>query len=238
MLNRQRYISSELTHFVGSKLKSDDERYELLAKILREGWITYPPHDNSTRTSRELHINYNKNISESTNEMYEPSMVCFCDIPVGDLHIHMEKYSRFGLAFDKQFIASRGGGPMYYVPKNAAPVWPDREGAEVIRGQVFDRSVKECYHLLDDLIRADKEWSERAKNVYDFLGPNIFAFIRCFDHKLADNHRDNYYFEREWRILGSLNFRMTDVSRILLPKEYARRFRENFPTYCGELIFL
>jgi len=238
MSDRQRYISSELTHFVGSALESNDERYKLLARILREGWITYPPHDKSTRTSKSLIINRTEKISDSTNKMYVPSMVCFCDIPIGDLHIHMEKYSRFGLAFDKQFIACNGGGPMYYVPKNAVPVWPESNDPEIKRKHVFDRSIKECYNLLDELICADNEWSEKAKRVSSFLGTNIFAFIRCFDHRLDDDDPDNYYFEREWRILGSLNFKMTDVSRILLPGKYARRFREDFPAYYGELIIL
>jgi hypothetical protein len=236
--DRQGYISPVLTHLAGSTLNSDDERYELLTKILKEGWITYPPHDQSTKTSKEILIQYTKNISESTNEMYVTSMVCFCDIPITDLQIHVDKYSRFGLAFDKHFIASHGGGPVYYVPKNASPAWPDGEDSTSNRGQVFDRRVKDCYHLLDELICADDKWSEQARKVNRFLNANLFAYIRGFDHRLADKDRDNYYFEREWRILGSLNFGMSDVRRIFLPKGYADKFRKDFPGLDEKLEFL
>ncbi len=234
----QSYISPYLTHLVGGTLESEGEQYECLKKILNDGWLTYPPHDQTTRNSRELLIYYRKNVCAGTNEMYVSSMVCFCDIPTNDLKIHKKKYSRFGLAFDKAFIARRSGGPVHYVPKNATPAWPGGEGREAKRGDVFNQGVKECYDLLDKLICANNEWSDRAKKVNDFLNANLFAYIRCFDHRLEHDDPDNYYFEREWRILGSLKFRKSDVEKVFLPKEYAHRFREDFPELYAKLKFL
>lgn len=243
MAPKQRYISPFLTHFVGRKLP-DHERYDCLAKILNEGRLTYPPHDQFTKTPGcELVINYDEPISEKANEMYCAGMVCFCDIPVGDLGIHTGKYGRFGLAFDKDFIAKRGGAPVYYVPKEAAPVFGarDESGNEYCnRGEYFDDNAKECSELLDELMSAKNEWSKRARRVDAFLGSSIFAHILCFDHNLDDSNEDNYYFEREWRVLESLKFHMSGIRTIFLPREgrWARRFREDFPDYCGELILL
>ncbi len=48
MSTTQRYISHELTHFVGSKLRKsknkskEDKQYELLIRILGEGWLYNP----------------------------------------------------------------------------------------------------------------------------------------------------------------------------------------------------
>ena len=241
MPDEQRYISSQLAHFVGSDHKSDEELYRLLTKILKEGWITYPPHDESTKTDRHIITYPTKNICDSTNEMYEPSMVCFCDIPVDDLKVHVKKYGPFGLAFDKEFIASNGGVPVYYIPKKAGSAWPKRDNPEVDeRKEAFDQGVRKCHDLLEELSRIP-EWREKARDVDDFLATYIFAYIQGFDHRLADDHQDNYYFEREWRTLTSLHFEVSDVVRIFLPKEpekYADRFRKDFPDYCGELSFL
>ena len=44
---------------------------------------------------------------------------CFCDIPVEDLKIHVKKYSRFGLAFDKNLIVNKGGAPVNYIPNKS-----------------------------------------------------------------------------------------------------------------------
>jgi len=38
----QRYVSKELTHFLGRSLANDDERYELLLKILKQGRLKAP----------------------------------------------------------------------------------------------------------------------------------------------------------------------------------------------------
>jgi len=41
--DNQRYISRELTHFVGRGLPLE-EQYGTFIKILSSGWITHPPH--------------------------------------------------------------------------------------------------------------------------------------------------------------------------------------------------
>lgn len=120
----QRYVSNELTHFVGRD-KTADEQYDILVdKILRTGWITYPPHD-PTR-ARMLALDMSQPISTDKALKYE--VVCFCDIPESDLAIHVSKYSRFGLSFKKDFLIARGACPVFYVanesPTSATEIWP------------------------------------------------------------------------------------------------------------------
>ena len=96
MLPAQRYVSPELTHFVGRSLP-EEEQYSLVLEILKTGWLTHPPHD--PYISGNLTITPGARISD--NKMFIPEVVCFCDIPVQELDIHVRKYSRFGLAFLK-----------------------------------------------------------------------------------------------------------------------------------------
>lgn len=52
--------------------------------------------------------------------------VCFCDIPNESLGIHTNKYSKFGMGFEKEFIAEQGAHPVMYVPQNYSIVeWGD-----------------------------------------------------------------------------------------------------------------
>jgi hypothetical protein len=101
MTTIQRYISKELIHFIGRGL-SEEEQYLLLVDIITSGWLTHPPH--MLDVTPHLEVTRGR---ISLNEMYKPTVVCFCDIPVTDIHIHMSKYSRFGLSFLKQFLYSK-----------------------------------------------------------------------------------------------------------------------------------
>jgi hypothetical protein len=124
MMQSPRYVSKELTHFVG-KGKTEAEQYDILAnKILKTGWLTYPPH-NPARP-RQLSADFSQPISEDKALKYE--VVCFCDIPESELAIHVSKYSKFGLAFTKRFLTGKGACPVFYVanesPTSAAEIWP------------------------------------------------------------------------------------------------------------------
>jgi len=116
MAKAQRYVSDELTHFVGRRTTAMDEKYELLVKILRSGSLTHPPHD---PTSTEKSMNTNFLMKHSENQMYNTSIVCFCDIPIEDFAIHIDKYSPFGLAFKKDFLIAKGANPVFYIANNS-----------------------------------------------------------------------------------------------------------------------
>lgn len=156
----QRYISKELTHFVG-RGRSASSQYKLLVRILRTGWLTHPPHD--PHVSGNLTVTPSARISQ--NEMYSPQTVCFCDIPVEDLPLHARKYSRFGLSFDKDFIVENGGAPVHYIPtKSSVRVLLDLSPQQwmeylktkstegfyqyIGRGEYFDNEVRQYHKLL------------------------------------------------------------------------------------------
>ena len=66
-----------------------------------------------------------------------------------------------------------------------------------------------------------------------FLSRDVFSFVKFFDAVQSDADPDNFYMEREWRILDGLSFDLTDVHRVILPKAYAARFRGELGAYTG-----
>lgn len=234
----QRYISSELTHFVG-KGRSEEDQYGLLVKIICEGFLSHRPH--TRNISGNLFLKPNAKISE--NEMFNSQMVCFCDIPIDDLPLHMNKYSRFGLAFDKNFIISRGGRPVFYIPttscisrsKTPSPsgtIERLQSGEDVPLGKYFEEVFQE-YHAF---VQRNSDVPGQLE-LYFELSRHIFSFMMFFDPTLPSDHPGNLYFEREWRILGNLDFSLNDVIRVFLPQEYSQKFRERVPQYVGQVSF-
>ena len=114
-MNLQRYISNDLTHFVGRALVNDDDRYELLVKVIKSQKLSYPPHDGS---STAISLDLTKPVT--ADGLALPCIVCFCDIPLPDLNLHMKKYSQFGLSFSKTFLIEKGASPVFYVARDAA----------------------------------------------------------------------------------------------------------------------
>lgn len=260
----QRYVSNELTHFVGWKLDDEESQYSLLVEILTSGQLSHFPHKRNVRAN--LHINTHARLSD--NEMYTPEVVCFCDIPTGELDIHISKYSCFGLSFLKSFLVRKGANPVFYIAKNSMVEVPadlsdsDRlkKAAEcshtiglaafvdiVPRSEHFDKMIQE-YHdlwmpingstLPQEGTARDPSNSRRLFNLQLFLAFQVFSFFQFFDDTKPDEDPKNFYMEREWRILGNLEFELGDVWRVILPKSYATRLRKDVPDYTGQITFV
>lgn len=72
---------------------------------------------------------------------------------------------------------------------------------------------------------------------YHFFVSNFFGFMKVFDSKLSEDDMNNYYMEREWRVVGNIHFHINDVERVILPREFASQFRADFPDYSGQIHF-
>jgi len=241
MLKMQRYVSNELTHFVGRDEPDDEAKYALLVRILGTGILTNPQQDEG------LHIKAKK---FSENKMFNPKMVCFCDIPVDDFGIHMGKYSKFGLSFSKPFLVQKGASPVFYIAMNSViQTWlHDENGGgevEITRGDYFDQMSKENERLFwitqvgEAALRTGVTDEKLLwRDLHRFLAFQVFSFVIFFDEKKSDDDEKNFYMEREWRVLGSVKFDISDVSRIVLPGIYGERLRRDFPDYAGQITFV
>ena len=132
----------------------------------------------------------------SADKIINYEVVCFCDIPVSDLVVHVRKYSKFGLAFKKEFLIDKGACPVFYVANDSpVPIAPDqlfaprdfldriveaRANGIVYRGLYFDTSVRA---ILDLLVALDTFCSDEG-NRY-FTGVDVPEFSRRFAHLLG-----------------------------------------------------
>jgi hypothetical protein len=231
-MTSQRYIASDLTHFVGRRENDDDSRYRLLVDIVKKGRLTAPPGCGKADGVQVLVVN--EAGRASANNLIRPAAVCFCDIPLADLAIHMRKYSHFGLAFSKDFLTAKGATPVYYISRTTLD-----DGRPL--GEKFDHHIRDILTTFDELNRQqaalDPVLAGKLADLQRFCEWNIFAFLKFFDHGLADGDENNYYFEREWRTLSNVEFAAADIARIIIPRHYARSLRADLPDYCGELVF-
>jgi hypothetical protein len=282
----QRYVSEELTHCVGASLSTREYQYARLLKIVGDGYLT-PRLQEREKGIKFTSLGFNPDARLSKNEMYRPDMVCFCDIPVNELGIHVAKYSRFALAFSKQFVAAQGGAPVHYLPVQTTAVertpellerqlaekgeanerldlrvpeqkaeledlWARHRDERTPLGDLFDSHGRRTDPFFDavywhfheqnrPLWPPNEEWlglRNQARDLRTFLDIWFFSYLKFFDATLAEDDPENFYMEREWRIIGDLDFDLDDVVRVIVPKDYRRRLHEDLPDYSGQVTFL
>jgi len=251
-----RYVSNELTHFVGRGLKTEEERFSLLVKILRTRWLR-PSHREELGPGFTLMADTRKYLS--SNEAVRAAAVCFCDIPADCLRIHMEKYGRFGLAFTKEYMLSRGASPVFYVAADAAPPAEPGIGPRTL-GEKFDHLYAElqavCFEMTEFArTRIGQTGSEmitfkhspegtpdelrilgKLNAIEGDLDSMVFAHLKFFEGRLGEGDKDNYYMEREWRKVGGLAFALRDLHHVILPTSYKPRLKELLPDYSGDFL--
>lgn len=260
-MTAQRYVSDDLTHFVGRSLANEDQRFDLLLKILRAGELrTLRNPDGSQKPGVQTNLGIGW---FSERKIHEVASVCFCDIPESDLSIHMKKYSRFGLAFRKSFLLQRGTSPVFYIAMDAITDYkPNVDWAArlIAAGPVsrefflnslvsaFYAKRMELFFLLVKQYQASATPEERLSTGVANLLTEIemlmlgidrefLSYCVPFQASLSEGHSDNFYMEREWRTIGDIQFNLSDVSRVILPQEWAARFRSAIPEYIAQVSF-
>jgi len=246
LVDLQRYVSPDLTHFVGRGL-GQEAQFKLLKKIIRQGLLQARPHDRRTPPNTYAHSKYiSRNLS--SNKAYKGAIVCFCDIPLADLYLHMRKYSPFGLAFRKTFLVEHGVAPVMYVPalgrpsllhfydpKPGSPLPTRGISSQTVAFDRFWRYLNHFHKKIEDGGDAAlvKDWHR----VVEFLDLSVLSYLKFFDHRLYDDHKKNYYMEREWRSSKDVEFDLIDIQRIIIPPAFSGGLRRAFPDYDGEVFF-
>lgn len=239
---QQRYISKELTHFVGAGISRKDvdpktimiAQYDILLKIIKDKRVSHPPHNYEDDIPADLKYDpsysyrFMSHFDASSNKMIWTDMVCFCDIPIDDLGIHIQKYSPFGLSFLKPFLIERGVNPVFYVARSSAI-------HGTTRAEYFDEKIN---LFLKTCTKADSVTSSGTDccAVKGFIG-DILCSLKFFDPERTDEDKDNFYMEREWRSLFNIHFEIKDIERIIIPKSFTERFRNDVPDYFGQITF-
>jgi hypothetical protein len=110
-----------------------------------------------------------------TTKYYITPMKCFCDIPLGMIKNHMQRYGYYGIGFKKSFLQRHGATPVIYIHKNSEHFFGFK------KMKVLDLDQKLFLPLL--------------KRYY---GSDYF-----FDDELGivEPRRIRFYDEKEWRFL-------------------------------------
>lgn len=137
--------------------------------------------------------------------------ICFTEIRLSQTQTHAERYGKLGIGFNRDFIMSKGGRPVIYIPFNA----------------------KNDSRLLEDSIRNVFEQSNDNSEIH-----RSAKWIMAHVKRMSNGKTENYYEEMEWRLVHDeksthfaigesdvyrLKFDASDVKVIILPDEITKQ---------------
>ncbi len=242
MVQTNQYVSDELFHFVGRHEPTPEKRFSVLTHILATGTLK-----GSRRQVQSNEIYLDDNVV--AGELTKISAICFCDIPKESLRIHVAKYSQFGLSFTKRFLSSKGAKPVIYIPIKSKMSKGNRN-----RGVEVPRRLKKLANALITIQQFKKNEGNKpviderirnsvysAANESSFLATEFYYFIKMYDEDLEQQHKKNYYMEREWRManepLGTtLKFSLDDVKAVMVPKSFKPQLLKEFKSLGNRVI--
>ncbi|HXM35628.1 MAG TPA: abortive infection system antitoxin AbiGi family protein [Pyrinomonadaceae bacterium] len=196
--------SKFLVHWTGKDLEplAEAERSEKYAARLKD-WYQ---NGLFARSVNELILRLPKPGQVDKIKMKNLARICFTEIRLSQAESHSGRYGKLGIGFTRDFIANKGGRPVFYNPWEAKSRWVEQN-----MWLAHERGNDEIKELLD--------------------GP--LAYFKLMSN--ADGSED-YYEEMEWRLVhgGIFNdtgtftagaepdtyrvkFEASDVSLIVVP---------------------
>lgn len=265
----QNYISSELCHFVGRSKKSDEERMDLLKLIINSGRLIADINnpDNPEIVSHNQYFAtrlgeiYEKNdvvcfcdIPRSDlnihTKKYSKFGISFSKTFIASHGGRPVTYVPNNFNIDERAETINPKEPAKYFT-SVSNHNHNIGSIMMLFNQVFNFSEllnklktvipTGAINIFDNNVVKKIENGESHQILYSQQTAitTMLAFIKLFDCELDSDHIDNYYMEREWRILDNLSFDLDDIKCIFLPNEsFKRSFLEDFPNYKADIYLL
>lgn len=258
-MNEQGYISDELSHLTGYG-KSQDAALEILRKILGSCRLgkSLSTEDSRFAGLPEGIVGIHRDWKPArSHEFFFGDVVCFCDIPRSELGVHSAKYGYHGVAFKKSFLVKLGANPVFYVDQNsiahfsalphefrdAARDGRSFEGLDKWSGrwqgmlEVLPK-LKRVFHPILPGAKLEpwaREQFEGLNLLLDVVQMNMMVFMKGFDSSLPQDHLENYYMEREWRLIGPISFELSDLAYVYAPAHHVTNLINEFPILEGKI---
>ncbi len=205
----QRFASHVLWHFTGRLNFRENENYNRLVSILGSSLRVGPKPPAFTY--------FVPSLTETKTQLGYP-VNCLADIPFKDLIVHAKRYGRCAIGFHRNAAIQHGFTPMLYTNQYS----PD-----------FQRFMQ-TRDAIEDLVAQlkDTELSSKIDELLYYLGSIAKAGLldmapRSDDQFDAEDPKNNYYYEREWRSIREWNFSAEAVAAVMLPGHMLEKFAED-----------
>ena len=137
-------------------------------------------------------------------------MVCFCDIPLGQIKNHIKTYGSYGLGMTKEWGIKMNLNPLIYLNQNSQ----------------LSNSISQIGEILNDRILNSDGTGKSESAMIEFL--KLSKYLKHYEGDFLRNgvlmENIRFYNEREWRYVPHLDDDK-DVENVLRKKEFENPIR-------------
>jgi hypothetical protein len=201
----------------------------------RESLIGILEREFEPRLSRERFDNITAEYeSQDTNNWLYLPMICFCDIPLSQVHQHMDHYGSYGIGLKKAWGMKRRVTPVKYVHANSPQAtsttnlihlrdWLKIEERELRIRKAFWEVTRDWFYTKEyegELVRDGV--SEGLVTFYDerewrYMPPGIDDFID--EYPTSENLHDEPKVQEYLKGLATLSFGPDDINFIIVESD-------------------
>lgn len=227
------YLSKILWRFYGSSSPNEPKAgIKDIKFIFNEGKIVLKPFygEDGKRTHYRRLVSFGEdqaaaNLSATTEGepetpekryyVEEPKAVCYCDIPINHLPLHMDKYNAVGIGIDRELLA-----------KKALDLQPAKY--HYVRSKdEFNSSIPETSTVQESDSITTVSLKKYVKVATLFEGNNSVRGTVQYKDSDSSEGFDSIYEEREWKHFEEVVLDYRDIAFLLLPSpEYFEQHPE------------
>lgn len=263
------YISDTLCHFVGRSKKTDDERFDLLCQIIKEKQLKAnlkTPNNPSIQTSSGYRGEHFGEIFERVDcvcfcdipdDMLAIHTSKYSRFGIGFSRKFLVEQGARPVTYVPLHARIKESAPTitpkstpleYFLYINNIAVYFNMIIMLLNQAVPFKNQLKQFIHNCPQSIQFLD--SNMVQNVADGKTQELLfsetvalstqnAYIKLFDETLQDDDVNNFYMEREWRSINSVEFSLNDIKKIYVPKQsYKIEFLKQFSDYSGGFVIL
>lgn len=197
LLHRRTDLSTFLTHF--TKDGENSSAKENLVRMLRSGYVEAR---NPFGMGRNVAL-YRPEFEEDSRFQDSQKVVCLSETPLehawmmcSEIEGREKGFAPYGLAFTKTWARLHNVNPVWYLDMT-----PGHDWLTVPFDSLRDSAIEEAI--------------QTGRSLAEFPVTRLLPFIEQMGP--TSNGRKEWWWEREWRRIGHLNFSWTDVVAVFAP---------------------
>lgn len=135
------------------------------------------------------------------NPLFATSMVSFCNIPLSQIHQHINYYGHYGIGVSKEWALKSSIRPVFYITREMIPFVQNLVGKDSVEKETDEKykmknqgNYLQNYKKLLSIMKTYKGWNWKVKAGCESINESI-------DNVMEDYI---YYDEREWRYVPEI----------------------------------